>query len=104
MARATEPLKKKFAWDELHHQVSQRLLLDRIHLDDRLMAQLGRRPRLAQKPFAGGRGHGQLGGQHLDRDDALQDIVKGAEHDAEATTTEDFENLVMSEAAEGVRS
>ena len=97
-----EPLLERFAGDELHHQVRQRLLLDRVHLDDVLVPNLGRRPGLAQKPFAGGRGGGDLRAQHLDRDHALQRLVEGAEHDAEAALAEDFEHLVMSDAAEGI--
>ena len=42
------------------------------------------------------------GAQHLDRDHALERLVEGAEHDAEAPLAEDFEDLVMSEAAEGI--
>ena len=49
-----EPLLEGFSGDELHHQVRQRLLLDRVHLDDVLVPNLGRGPRLAQEPFAGG--------------------------------------------------
>ena len=39
-------------------------------------------------------------GQHLDRDHALQRLVEGAEDDAEAAPTEDFENLVMPDPPE----
>ena len=73
-----EPLLEGFAGDELHHQVRQRLLLDRVDLHDVLVPHLGRRAGLAQEPLAGGRGGGQLRGQHLDRDHALQRLVEGA--------------------------
>ncbi len=79
------------------------MLLDRIDLDDVFVPNLGRRPGLAHKPFAGGRGAGQLRGQHLDRDHALQRLVEGAQHDAEPATTEDFEDLVVSDPPEGIR-
>jgi len=49
-----EPLLECFSGDELHHQVRQRLLLDRVHLDDVLVPNLGRGPCLAQELFAGG--------------------------------------------------
>ncbi len=102
-ARPIEPLLEGFAGDELHHQVGQRLLLDRIHLDDVLVPDLGRRPGLAQKPLAGGGSGGDLRGQHLDRDHAVQRFVERAEHDAEPALAEHFENLVMSDPADGVR-
>ena len=64
------------------------------------MPDRGGRAGLAQEPFAGGRGGGQLRGQHLDRDDAVQHLVEGPEHDAEAAPTEDLQHLVMPEPAE----
>ena len=99
-----DPLLERFAGDELHHQVRQRLFLNRIHLDDVLVPNLGRGPGLAQKPLAGGRGGSDLRGQHLDRDHALQRLVEGTEHDAEAPLAENFEHLVMPDAAERIRT
>ena len=57
-AGAVEPLLERLAGDELHHQIGQRLFLDGMHLDDVLMANLGRGPGFPQEALAGRRSGG----------------------------------------------
>ena len=101
-ADPVEPLLERLAGDELHHQVGQRLLGDLVHLHHVLVADLRRRPGLAQEALAGRRGGGQLRGQDLDRHHALQHLVERPEDDAEAALAEHLEHLVVPEPAERV--
>src|SRR5262245_35839411 len=83
------------AGDVLHDQVGDRLLLDGVDLHDVLVADPGGRAGLAEEPLAGGWSGRQLGGHHLDGNDAVQGLVEGAEHGAEAPLAQYLQYLVV---------
>ena len=95
-----ELLLQRLAGDELHHQVGNRLLLDRVDVDDVLVPDGGGGAGLAQEALAGRRGGRQPRGHDLDRDDALQHLVERPQDDAEAALAEDLQHLVVPQAAE----
>src|SRR5207249_2365355 len=69
-------LLERLAGDALHDQVRDRLVaLDLVDADDVLVPDGGPGPGLADEPGPGRPGGGELGGQHLDGDDAVQPVV-----------------------------
>ena len=68
--------------------------------DDVVVAHGGGGLGLAGEALAGRAAGGQLWGQHLDGDDAVQLGVAGLEHDAHAAPADDLEHLVMVQPAQ----
>jgi hypothetical protein len=58
-------------------------------------------PGLADEAPAGSAAGGQVRGQHLDRDNAVQLLIESLEDDTHSAAAEHGEHLVMVEAAEG---
>ena len=69
--------------------------------DDVRVDQLGRSPHLAQEHFLGAVGTQQVGGQHLERDDAAHGAVFGLEDAAHAAAADLVENAVLSQQEAG---
>src|SRR5207248_7378625 len=68
-----------------------------------LVADGGRGAGLAGKALAGGAAGRQLRRQHLDGDKAVQDWIKPLEDDTHPPMTDDFQDLVRSEASKAPR-
>ena len=97
------PLLQGRARDVLHDQVGQRLLLDGIDPDDVAVPDAGGGAGLAQESLPRRRGGRQPRVEHLEGHDAVQRLVEGPHHDAEAAPAEDLQHLVMAQSAQRPR-
>ncbi len=71
------------------------MFLDRVDVDDALVANGGGGPRLTQEALTGRRGGGQFRGHHLDGDRPVQRLVERLQNDAAATPADECLELVM---------
>ena len=97
-----EPLLERPARDVVHHDEWQarRRGVDGVDGDDVLVGDRGHGPRLAGEPASGRGAGGQLGGQHLDRDEPAQGPFERPEDDAHPPPADDLGDLVTTESAE----
>ena len=74
-------------------------VIDRMNRDDVIVTDR-RRLSLTQEPLPRLRLTRQLGGQHLDRDDAIELAVHRPQYDSHAAAPDDLQNLIASQPAE----
>ena len=93
------------AVDVFHDQVRQVLLLvDRMNRDDMGMDHGGGGLGLARKPLAGGRIGGELGGEDLHGDRAVQPAVVGLEYHPHRAPADDPDDLVRAQHSQAIGS
>ena len=100
LGRATgESIRERFALEELHHEEGDpRLLTDIVARADVGVRQPRNRSRLTVEPLPELRIAGQVGGEDLDRDDAIEPRVSALVHLAHATLAKLRGDFVDAEA------
>ena len=103
-AVAVDPLLERPAGDVGHDEVGQSLLLvDGVDGHDVVVADRGRRPRLAgESPTRGGTDR-ELGGEDLECHEPVQGRVERLEHHAHPAPADDLDHRVLAELAEHPR-
>ena len=99
---ALDPIRERFAFEVLHHQVVNPILIsDVVQCADVRMTQTRDGARLTLEPLAKLGTGGEMGGEHLDGDLAVQARVAGAVNLTHAAGTERGDYLVRAEPTSG---
>ena len=100
--RLRKPRLERLAVQQFHHEERRALMVaDVEQRTDVRMAQRGDDPRLAVEPFAQRGIHRELGGQHFDRDRAIEPHVPRAIHLAHTTRAERGDDFVRTQTRTG---